>query len=137
MGSNININICVEVPDQLCADIMCTALEGGIGYWSQADKIERKPCDPANPSEDFNYVSCLLAELNDDEGGYDWDCPHILDYGSIRDGLHTLLTGYCQINSELRGYLLDAVLNGDASSIDSEGADAIVQAALFGEIKYG
>lgn len=60
--------ITFEVPDKVCATIMCSALEGGIGYWAQADKLVR---DSAG-----DYVSCVLCECDADEV-FDWKADHV------------------------------------------------------------
>jgi hypothetical protein len=57
-------NITIEISPQACADIMCTALEGGIGYWAQADQIKR--------DANGDYVMCRLCECDGDEN-FDWE----------------------------------------------------------------
>jgi hypothetical protein len=123
-----------DVSDQLCADIMSTALEGGIGYWAQADAIMRTP---ENAEGSFDYVACFIAELNDDESGYDWDNRYRLDYSVIRLGLQRLTQGTVKVNSEIKRDIYTAITENDAGFIDADGADCIVQAGLLGEIRYG
>ncbi len=122
------ITVGLEVTDQLCADVMCTALEGGIGYWAQADKIEKAGDE---------YKSCLLAELNDDESGYQWDKPMTLNYDVIREGMRRLLSGEVKGPDDIRDWILTDIVNNESVNIDADAADCIVQAGLLGEIRYG
>jgi hypothetical protein len=129
-----SITINIELTDQFCSDIMCTALEGGIGYWAQADKIVQ------SDEEDcmLHYVSCKLAALNDDETDFDWSNPYTLDFNAIRRGVERVLHPDFSVRSDIRGWILADLCDQERGGmIDSEAADVIVQAALFGEIVYG
>lgn len=131
--TSIIIQTSLEVSDQHCADIMCTALEGGIGYWAQARKIKTLPGDTPGVRD---YVSCELAELNNDESGYDWDHPMKLTYGVIVEGVRRVCTD--QRFSHLAKGVFDDIANDNMGCyIDADVADCIVQIGLFNEIRYG
>lgn len=118
-----SISISVPVSDQLCADVLCTALEGGIGYWAEADDI-------VSGEGVYHRVT-----LTDAEGDDDWS--HILDNDAIRRGIEQALHPDFAVDSAIRGAIFEGVVQNDAGYIDAIAADVIVQAACFGEIVYG
>jgi len=130
------VTINLEISDQHCADIMCTALEGGIGYWAQSRNIKRcnLPEDAAHGLR--SYESCELAELNDDETGWDWSKPMRLDYDAIRRGVAAILQhkDYSRMGT---GILRDIVSDEMGCYIDAGVADCIVQMGVLGEVRYG
>ena len=134
--TTVTITIPLEVTDQQCADIFCTAIEGGIGYWSQCRKIVRKLAPALSDNDLADYVSCELAELNDDESGYDWTRPIKLDYDAIRRGISRICTD--DRFSHLRAAVVNDIRDNDVGCyIDADVADCIVQIGLFDEIRYG
>jgi len=130
------VTINLEISDQHCADIMCTALEGGIGYWAQSRNIKRcnLPEDAAHGLR--SYESCELAELNDDETDWDWSKPMRLDYDAIRRGVAAILQhkDYSRMGT---GILRDIVSDEMGCYIDAGVADCIVQMGVLGEVRYG
>jgi hypothetical protein len=131
-----NVTINLEISDQHCADILCTAFEGGIGYWAQARNIKRHalPEDAAHGID--SYLSMELAELNDDETGYDWSKPLLLDYDAIRRGVVAILAhrDYARMGA---GIVRDIVSDEMGCYIDAGVADCIVQMGVLGEVRYG
>ncbi len=119
------INIKLEVSDALCASVMCTALEGGIGYWCCAGDIKR------TDAKDWDYVSFVAydAEDNDELHGR-------VDYTTIALGIERLLSGAVKVRADIRASILADVKENEGN-IDSDAADCIVQAGLFNEIVYG
>ncbi len=118
----LNINYNVEVDNECIDDIMSTALEGGITYW----------CDDAEVVGDYlgNYASEQISrggtlKLHDTEEDKTYELTR-----------EKFLTGLAKVVGE-RG--LDVLIKGkvDASNIDAEDADAIIQYAIFGEVVYG
>lgn len=133
--STITVKIDLEVTDKHCADILCTALEGGIGYWAQARKIVRTP-DPEFEREGFmDYVSCEIAELNDDESGYDWKHPKRLNYETIRRGIERICNNN-KLSHMAGGIISDIREDRMGCYIDANVADVIVQFGLFNEERY-
>jgi hypothetical protein len=127
------ITIKAEITDQTCADIMCTALEGGIGYWCCAGDIKR------TEGTDWGYVS---FDAYDDEE-VDRDDPEskagfvgTVTYDTIRKGIERILGGQIRLRPDLLAQVATAPANDDAD-IDSEAADCIVQAGLLNAIVYG
>ena len=118
----LNINYKVELDDECIDDIMATALEGGITNW----------CDDAEVVGDYlgEYASEQISRggtlrLHDSEEDETYELT-----------LDKFLVGLAKVVGE-RG--LDVLYEGkvDASNIDAEDADAIIQYAIFGEVVYG
>lgn len=136
--SNTQRFVAVSIPltDTTCGDIMCTALEGGIGYWCRADKIERVD-DKADPVG-WRYAS--FEAIDAEEG----DKLGRVDYEVIRTGLERCLSPHFRMSESVREQIFRELLEGAADPVrdgvfggDAEACDAIVQAGLFNEIVYG
>lgn len=121
----------IDYPDSAAQAVMCTALEGGIGYWCQARKLKET---------EHGYESAELAELDDSGDDYDWDLPLTLDANVIRNGIRKILNGEVKIRKDLRDQVFrDATTAGDYDSwdvMDADAADCVVQAGLLGELRY-
>lgn len=108
--------------EQFLADIIISAVEGGTGYWAAVSRY-RHDCPAADTT----------ATLHDEDDGK----VYVLTIDTIATGIGRVLgDGF-----KVRGDILDQVKCGsrenDAGEIDADGADVIVQAALFGEVVYG
>lgn len=110
----------VELEEVDILNILTNTLESNaIGYWAQYQEWDR------NHSLDVTRMS--IKELNDEETDYtiSWEVGKDV----IIKGVELIVTG--QVNApNIRNMILD-------DDIDSDGDDCIVQAGLFGEIKYG
>lgn len=109
---------------QFLQDVFVTALEGGIGYWSEASHYHLSTPERAD----------FYAVVDDTE---DEDKTYVIDADVIVRGINRILLGVVRIRSDL----FDAVRLGnrdnDGGEIDADGADCIVQAGLFEEVRYG
>ena len=120
----IRTGIRVILTEQDVDDIMVTALEGGINYW----------CDEAE------VVGEHLGEYASDQisrGGslrlYDAEGDEVYELTQEK-----FLIGVAQAINY--GYGTDWMERGgtiDVCNIDADGADAIIQFALFGDVIYG
>jgi hypothetical protein len=124
------ITLTLPVSDDLCADIMCTALEGGIGYWCEARNIKREPQIDGIAQ---GYI-CFTAYDAEGSGAF---APRLVDYSTIREGIRRILCGAVKVRSDLRSQVLNAAINDDAGAVDCEGADVIVQAGTLNDITFG
>jgi hypothetical protein len=124
---------------------MCTAIEGGVGYWSAADDIVRED-DPDSSFGLFDYVSfvlyCTDGGQEPVECGNRTDDPcqgHRIDVDGIDRGLRIMREDRDDIgwHSTQRAHVIAAELEGDAGEIDAWDADCIVQLAAFGTVIYG
>lgn len=121
----ITINRPFTITQEFVDDVMCSALEGGIGYWAYIKEINKD-----NVTEEYEYTSdCVsrgaVIHFGDVEGDDD-DSNWLF-------GLDQFVKGYTMyINKE--GHGLDP--QTDPGYIDANHADIIVQLGLFGEVVY-
>lgn len=130
---------------EFLSDVLCAALEGGIGYWSAADDITRTPDDGMIG---WHYSAVTLFEIGDGD-----------DACSVNDGrcrghrvtLDTVASAVNKISKTKRadcpgaggfhyGYVntvRDASMENDGGEIDADAADIIVQVAALGSVVYG
>jgi hypothetical protein len=133
------ITVTFLVSDTLCADTLSCALEGGIGYWAVASEIRREPAPHAAYEGEKHYVRVTLEDAEydpedeDSEPGFE---PVVVDYTTIRRGIQLALAGG-KARKDIVDGIRQAVANDDASTIDADAADVIVQLGALGEIVYG
>ena len=113
--------------DFLALVLVC-AVEGGINYWAVHRKYRW------HAAEDGNFTEASV-EVSDAEGEGDQN-----DWKAVT--LDTIESGIAKVKEiGIRRDLMEALLMGDRESdagyIDSEVADCIVQAGLFGRVIYG
>lgn len=136
------ISIPVEVSDEFLADVITCAMEGGIGYWSVASHYQYisdagEVCVHAGTrsSGDRDDTYAVVREIDDD--GEATGDPHTIDSETIVKGLGLITGPEFRMGAKQRGGILAAVSTHDAGMIDSDDADVIVQAGLFGKVVYG
>jgi hypothetical protein len=123
-------------------DIITTALEGGIGYWSQAsqyqwiDDYDGRVHVVVGDEIPGGNATAIVHRLNDDESDYVEE-GLLIDQACVRRGLRRILDGDAPVGERYREGIRDANRANDASLIDADDADVIVQAGLFGEVVYG
>lgn len=121
------INVTLEFPEEALQDILITACEGGIGYWSQLE------------SYDYRETSFVLREMNEDET--DWTGPkHTLNHDVVALGLQRILSGTIEVSPSIRSSIMNELIEavrGGGFAGDTTDCDCIVQAGLFNEIVYG
>lgn len=111
-------------------DIATTAIEGGIGYWAQAESYDWLRWQVKTDLPDtFQFYT--LAEDNG-AGHYDWGHPHIVTPAVIRRGWNRLIERWEK--RTLNPFGFDP---RDAGSVDSVVADLVIQLGLFDEVRYG
>lgn len=117
---------------QFLIDVFCTAVEGGITYWAEIRRYHWTNDPKGNPLDhpDVDGFYAIVREEDEED-------DLRIDREVIERGVQRILSG----DNVVGQWLLDAVQaaadNYDAGEIDADGADAIVQAGLFGEIVYG
>ena len=122
----------IKVTEEDIEDIMCTALEGGIGYLACLDNTEKEFVDA--PKDEPYSETCAKIILRG--GEIRLICEE--DNESYYLNLNKFLTGI-QLWID-GGYDMYGAVDGDeldCGSIDSECADCIIQLALFDDIVYG
>jgi hypothetical protein len=125
------ITLTFEVPEALCRDIIITACEGGIGYWSVLKEYDGPAIDDNEPGALPLYV----AET-DDRGEPDGPWRQ-LDVNAVGRGIQVLLQDYPQ--SVAARNITAAVIGYESGNYDFDAGDAdmVVQCALLGEVRYG
>jgi hypothetical protein len=118
----------IELSDKEVVNIYTTALEGGIGYWAIADEYkwqylyEDWENDIVHPLEP-DQVLVVLSDTEDDDFKDEQLTP-----AKIRAGVKLLIEKYPHMYQ---------IINDNEFHVDADGADAVVQLGLFGEIVYG
>ena len=132
--------IALELTSQDVIDIMTTAAEGGIGYWSQIDvykwsawyedgwKVKGSnllPVMPKNLEPDYELLKLRLD-------------PGMMEKGEANPWIKVtprMLTHAAE--KALIEYPHMVRLENDTLDYDASGADVIVQIATLGEVVYG
>lgn len=121
--------------NQMLFDVFVTALEGGIGYWSQASvyhwsKGAVVEDDVPREIEDLEGFFAVIHDVEDDDKEYR------VDRDVIKKGIAWLKKNPLG-SSYHRVAVLDLASGNEDVDYDADTADAIVQAGLFEEIVYG
>ena len=119
--SDDSVTFPVTVRRQLLLDLLCTAVEGGSGYWAEFSEAERTP--------DLDYLSVRVTELEASSS----DKPRVNRIVKAEE-LATGLARLSQATFETAWqHLADALSeNGDAIT-----ADVVLQMTVLGELVYG
>lgn len=135
MSAAREVTVTYTMSDQLLRDVLCTALEGGIGYWSEASDIQTIEVE-VNGSPMQEYIGCTLTDCEgtDDEGN-DW--THTVTLDTVAAGIRRLLSGEVRVRKDIEEAIRSGVAENDGGHIDADAADVILQVALFGAITYG
>ncbi len=112
---------------QMLSDIVVTAVEGGIEYWAVVSDYEWQ--------DDMNASATVREVLDWDAGEYGE--PMKIDPDVMARGLRRVLNGAVHPESYTYRYASEGDRHPDDHDIDAWVADDIVQAALFGEVRYG
>lgn len=125
----VHAEITVRLTQQDVDDIMVSALEGGICYWSDCAEVVGSYLSEY-ASGQISRGGKLKIHVDEpfDEANTEW---YELDMEKFAQGFRLWL--------ENGGDRYGAVSNGevDTCEIDGEMADLIIQYALFGEVVYG
>ncbi len=110
--------------EQYLKDLLITATEGGTNYWAQVSGY--------NADEGW-ATYWEYAEEGDDEG----TIRHDLTLGVIERGIRRIIAGEINVARSIREDVIVNSVDNDFVRGDAETADCIVQAGLFGEVRYG
>jgi len=105
-------------------DLLITALESGINYWCSTLKY------------DFEKVFASVME-HKDRDAKDPGKVHEINGLVLTQGCLRIAEPTFKVCDDIRNRVLSSWMKKDIIDIDSEAADVIVQAGLFGEIVYG
>lgn len=117
---------------QFLSDVLTTAVEGGINYWSYVS--EYKPF--GNPPTVYVHE---MAE--DGEAHEETDAKFFIGINEIARAIRTIQNNPAKFRFAHQGYWLQFWeanrTNGEDGDYDAGIADCIVQVACFGEVVYG
>ncbi len=119
-----------EISDHRMADLLCAALEGGIGHWACLIKTELGEEDVKPWGDDYTpkYIqapfctggSLTFCDVEDE------DTVWTLTRDGMQEGLDTMTEKYPNRTADFL-----------AENDDAETGDVFVQCALLGDIDYG
>ena len=122
------ITLTFEVPEALCRDIIITACEGGIGYWSVLKEYD----GPAIEDGKEGALPLYIKDDEDRQGGW-----LRLGEAQIVLGIERILKDYpLGVTAKNIAIALADPEYGSAE-LDAEDADSIIQCGVLGEIVYG
>jgi hypothetical protein len=121
----------VRLTEQDRSDILVTAIEGGIGYWAGAERIDR--------DEDLNILRADLYDryTEDEEGEPHTTTCSLTTKDTALDRAMERILDESLCGDWIVQYVRDAVEHDDLGFIDATAADVIVQVAMFGEVIFG
>jgi hypothetical protein len=133
----------------LCHGILCTAMEGGVGYWCKVESYDWR--DVPNGSIQYRYesgsferMSYRVSPLVGWEDDFESDgCPEGVTPFTVSavDILRTLrkmaTKQYPGLHSSWIKKAALALLLPEEADFDSEDADVVFQLSALGEIRYG
>lgn len=133
--------------EEFLADVITSAIEGGTGYWAAVHAYRWEGLPAAEryavigvEDEEDEKIEALAAKLGRKptlSEAIEARAVYKLTCETIARGIGRIARGEIRINTALAKTIYAANRESDAGEIDAEGADAIVQAALFGELVYG
>lgn len=124
--------------EQFLSDVLTTAVEGGINYWAAVSdykwhdgdfvsipasvKVHEIDEDPADASQPYYEVGVPI---------------NIQDIGRAIARIMDVNDEIKYLSPQVRKEVFAASVDNDAGDIDADIADAIMQIAVLGEIRYG
>ena len=143
LDQELHAKMDVEIPHNLLADIMCTAVESGPGsvwYWARSiSEYIKSERDHAMYNDAYYWFKIVIM---DDDGMPELDEDgnmqvHKVEYQDIVKGLQFVLDQTGEVWDNWKRIIMEAIIEDDASMIDSDLADDLVQFGLFGKKVYG
>jgi hypothetical protein len=135
------ITVTYDIPEKLIRDIIITACEGGIGYWSQLQTYDG-PAIEDGPTKDDpkGGLPLRIREIEEEE----WNGETAV-YGPWRDlGIDEVVKGLQKMiqewpESPCTQRMMAAIANYDSGNYDYDAGDAdcVIQYAILGEVVYG
>lgn len=132
--------------DSFLGYVMCSAFEGGTGYWARLEDIQYGPGAKTKASTDEPfYISAYAVDTDWDDSDKTGEPAFprtLVDFDLLARGIGLILgskpaTAEFWPNSDIVGYVQRAVAEDDAGHIDGDAADAIMQLGMFGQLVFG
>lgn len=128
----------IDIPEQLCFDLLTAAVEGGSAYWL------RGACDyrghdlssiETSPEAPYGYGPYAITECFEAEDE-DTKFPDV-SLDTMRVGIQRILEGKVKVRKDIIANILKSCLDPDVCDWDAEVADCVLQAGLLNDIVYG
>lgn len=119
--------------NEFIRDIAIAAVEGGIGYWASARRYRWSTGVAPLLDNMLQFPETRIEPAEDPE---DFE-PCAITRRTITAGLARIRAGGVDLHRDVRAAIVLADEDNDACQIDAYAADAIVQAGLFGELRFG
>ena len=115
--------------NEFLADVITTAVEGGIGYWSAVKDYNYEYIDNGDKR---NWAEVVIKDIETGK-------THVVTMDGIEKALKRFSSGPVNgLYDKYRGWVIvEDVTNGEGDNFDSDMADWIIQVSLFGEVIYG
>jgi len=141
----ITINMKRELDDEFVSNVLITAFDGSYGgcwYWADLYRDGTEPAFRVTEPDTWTGVRIALGDQVEETTGEDvldslMEAGVWVDADTIRVGIQRLLDGDVKVNDYILEYLTRAVAEADAGDVDSDVADCIVQAGVFGKLIFG
>lgn len=132
----LTIPITITLDEQFFEDILVTALEGGSNYWISNTQINHP--GGARPKDIPSSIWASQALINGGSVIFKTDDneTETLTLGAFQNGVPVWADKHpITVTSTL--FVDNGKVTLDASNLDADDADAILQYALFGKLVYG
>jgi hypothetical protein len=137
-----------ELDDEFLSHVLETAVEGACSYWADVSAESTGDAAGSDGARDFDVSDYVDDDADIDDNRVTYTAASFLvskdptqggtlDLHGIADAIERITDGEVQVPPAIREIIVDAVENGDASDIDAEAADCIVQVGLFDELVFG
>lgn len=117
--------------DEQCGAVVSMLLEGAIDYW---DCVEWDLAASGPRGKASTNITPTLIYLDPHTGERK---SAVVDAELIRRGVGIALSKQFTLNSTDKGRLFATICDEGLEMVDQDGADWILQAALFGKLAYG
>jgi hypothetical protein len=130
--------ITVEVSDEQIEDLLCSAFEGGSGYWARC-KEGKEPTEKCDylfqwPLHGGSFLVVDTEEMLEDEDEDDAEIGDPYVHEVTRESLTRGLEAMASLKKGEGGHHFRNMLQNDT---DSETGDVFLQCCIFGKVIYG
>ncbi len=135
-----------ELADAFLAQILETAVDGACSYWADVSAEDVSGRGDPDGARDYDLSDYIEGDDSESDAPYytaasflvlkDSTQGGTLDLEGIADAIERIAGGEVEVAPAIREIIIAAVRDNDASDIDAEAADCIVQVGLFDEIVY-
>jgi fructose-bisphosphate aldolase class 1 len=111
--------------------VVCFIEDGGLNAWRQIERYKYVYADEDDFLSPMTTCEATFIDVEDEGKTYE------VNADVVAKGLGKLKRGEVEMNGAMLRNILDGDRENEAGNIDAYDADAIVQAAVFGELTYG